>query len=248
VDQFLAPSRFTAGIHAARGFPWLIEHLPLFIDRVDEEWRRPGPRPQERPYFLFVGRLERIKGVQTLIALWDQMPDLDLLVVGTGTYAAELHAQATANSRIRFLGPLTQKQLGPLYYHALACLVPSITYETFGLTCIEAFARKTPAIVRDLGGLPEIVRDTGGGFVYRSEKELLDALHRVASSPELRARLGENGYQAFIRLWTREAHLEMYFDFLRRAALRKFGTVPWEEPCDRISDACWTGGNASYFQ
>ena len=51
---------------------------------------------------------------------------------------------AAANPRIRFLGPKSQKQLGALYYHANAVLVPSITYETFGLIIIEAFAGKRP--------------------------------------------------------------------------------------------------------
>jgi glycosyltransferase involved in cell wall biosynthesis len=206
-----------------------VDYLPLFIERTDDDWQHPGPRPQERPYFLFVGRLEHIKGLQTLIALWDQVPDSDLLVAGTGTCETELRAQAAGNLRIRFLGPQPQGQLGPLYYHALACLVPSITYETFGLICIEAFARKTPVIVRDLGGLPEVVASSQGGFVYRSDEELLEAIRRIASSPDLRAELGENGYRAFVGKWSCEAHLELYFDCLRKTARRKFGRVPWEE-------------------
>ncbi len=241
VDQFLAPSRFTAAMHAERGFARPMAHLPLFIDRVDGDWQEPGPRPQERPYFLFVGRLERIKGLHTLIALWERAPDCDLLVAGTGTCETELRARASGNPRIRFLGPQSQRQLGPLYYHALACLVPSITYETFGLTSVEAFARKTPAIVRDLGGLPEVIRESGGGFVYRTDEELLDALRRVASSPALRAELGENGYRAFVREWSREAHLERYFEFLRGAAVRKFGRVPWEGAEEAEGTACVAG-------
>ena len=90
VDQFLSPSRFTARMHAERGFPCPVDYLPLFSDRVDGDWQHPGVRPQERPYFLFVGRLEYIKGLQTLIALWKRVPNHDLLVVGTGSYEAEL--------------------------------------------------------------------------------------------------------------------------------------------------------------
>jgi len=206
-----------------------MEHLPLFIDRADDDWQHPGPRPRVRPYFLFVGRLERIKGLHTLIALWDQVPECDLLVAGTGTCEAELRAQAAGNPRIRFLGSQSQRQLGPLYYHALACVVPSLTYETFGLICLEAFARKTPAIVRDLGGLPELIHESGGGLIYGADAELLDALRQVSSSPDRRAELGENGYQAFVRCWSREAHLEQYFNTLGNAAVRKFGGLPWED-------------------
>jgi glycosyltransferase involved in cell wall biosynthesis len=246
VDQFVSPSRFTARMHAERGFPQPVEHLPYFIDRADQDWMNPGPRPQERPYFLFVGRLEIIKGLQTLIELWQNVPDFDLLVAGTGTYDASLRAQAASNPRIKFLGPKPQRELGALYYHALACLVPSITYETFGLINIEAFARKTPVIARDLGALPEVIHDGNGGFVYRTDAELLAAMRRIASSPAVRSELGENGYRAFIQYWSREAHMEIYFGFLRRIAKRKFGCVPWEgedreEPAPALAAAAGRG-------
>ena len=227
VDQFLAPSRFTAGMHAERGFPYPLACLPNFIDRTDEDWLTPAPRLQEAPYFLFVGRLERIKGLQTLITLWDRVPGYDLLVAGTGTYEAELRSLAAHNPRIKFLGPLPQKELGSLYYHAMACLVPSIAYETFGMTSVEAFARKTPVIARDLGALPETVQDSGGGFLFRTDEELLAALHRIAGSPPLRAELGQKGYDGFLRWWSREAHMRLYFDFLEGAARKKFGGIPW---------------------
>jgi glycosyltransferase involved in cell wall biosynthesis len=227
VDQFVSPSRFTARMHAERGFPQPVAHLPYFIDPVDQDWQQPGPRPQERPYFLFVGRLELIKGLQTLAPLWDKVPDADLLVAGTGNYEAELRALAASNPRIRFLGARSQQELGALYYHALAAIVPSITYETFGMISIEAFARKTPVIVRDLGALPEAVTDSGGGFVYRSDEELLAALAGIAGSTELRADLGARGYDAFHRYWSRQAHMKLYFDFLENAARKKFGGIPW---------------------
>ncbi|MBI3950391.1 MAG: glycosyltransferase family 4 protein [Acidobacteria bacterium] len=228
VDQFVSPSRFTAGMHAERGFPQPVKPLPYFVDRVDQDWKNPRPRPQEKPYFLFVGRLELIKGLQSLIKIWERAPEADLLVVGTGTYEAQLRAQAAFNPRIKFLGPLAQRELGALYFHALACIVPSICYETFGIIIIEAFARKTPVLARDLGALPEVIHDSRGGFVYRTDEELLAAMQRLASSPALRSELGEKGYHAFVRWWSREAHLELYFDFLRKAAMKKFGYVPWE--------------------
>jgi glycosyltransferase involved in cell wall biosynthesis len=230
VDQFVSPSRFTARMHADRGFPMPVAHLPYFIDPVDEDWIHPQPPPQEKPYILFVGRLELIKGLQTVIPLWDKVPDLDLLVVGGGNYSDELRTLAGSNPRIRFLGPMSQKQLGALYYHATAVVVPSITYETFGIIIIEAFARKTPVIVRNLGALPEVVEDSGGGFSYHTDEQLLDAIHKLSGSPGLRRQFGENGYRAFRRMWDREAHMKLYFDFLRNAALRKLGCVPWESP------------------
>jgi glycosyltransferase involved in cell wall biosynthesis len=93
---------------------------------------------------------------------------------------------------------------------------------------IEAFARKTPVIARDLGALPEVIQDSGGGFVYRTDEELLASMERIAGSPELRAELGQRGYCAFLRWWCRDAHLQLYFDFLNSRAMKKFGGIPWQ--------------------
>ena len=236
VDQFVSPSRFTARMHAERGFSEAVAQLPYFIDRVDDEWRNPGPPPHDKPYFLFVGRLEKIKGLQTLIQLWSKIADYDLLVAGTGLEEEVLRAQAATNPGIKFLGPLSQSQLGAFYGHALACIVPSLTYETFGIIIVEAFARKTPVIVRDLGALPEVVNDSGG-FIYREDHELLRAIEKIGTSPELRDQLGKKGYEAFLANWSREAHLKLYFDFLRRIAIKKFGAVPWETEGEKLQVA-----------
>ena len=236
VDQFVSPSRFTARMHAERGFSQPVGHLPYFIERVDHEWKNPGPRPQGKPYFLFVGRLEVIKGLQTLIKVWNRVPNADLLVAGTGNYELELRRMAATNANIKFLGPLSQKDLGILYVHALACILPSITYETFGMIIIEGFARKTPVIVRNLGPFPEAVEDSGGGFIYNTDDELISAIDRLAASPKLRAELGEKGYDAFRQNWSKEAHLQLYFELLRRTAKQKFGYVPWEATGDEQKD------------
>ena len=202
-------------MHSERGFPCPVGHLPYFLDRVDSDWQRPGPRPHQGPYFLFVGRLEKIKGLHTLIEFWrKRKPGYDLLVAGSGNYESALREQAGSDPRIHFLGFRSQSELGALYFHALSCIVPSITYETFGIVTIEAFARKTPVIVRDLGALPEAVQDSGGGFVYRNDGELWQAMSAVAESPALREELGERGYQGFLRWWCREAHLRAYGELL----------------------------------
>ena len=229
VDQFLSPSRFSAKMHADRGFPQPLVCLPHFVDRTDDDWMHPVARPHARPYFLFVGRLELIKGLHTLIDLWRNIRDFDLLIAGTGTQEKALRARSAANPRIRFLGPVSQADLGGLYVHAVASIVPSLTYETFGMVVIESFARKTPVIVRDLGALPEVVEDSNGGFVYRNDEDLMAAIRQLGTAPTLRSELGENGYRAYLTWWSEEAHFKRYFELIQEIAMRKFGQVPWHE-------------------
>lgn len=225
VDRFLSPSDFCGRMHAERGFPYPVETLPYFMEPQDTDWQNPAPRSHPRPYFLFVGRLERIKGLHQLIDAWAQIHDWDLLVAGGGHEEVQLRAQASTNSRIRFLGSQSQQQLGALYTHAVATIVPSVTYETFGIILIESFARKRPVIVRDLGALPEVVSTSGGGLVFRSQDQLLDAIRTLGSSPDLASSLGARGYQAFTRLWTRPAHFDQYFQFIQDARHQRYGTT-----------------------
>ena len=223
VDQFTCPSRFGVQMHAERGFARPMKHLPLFADQTDAAEVRPHPGS----YFLCVGRLEPFKGVQDLLRAWHRMPGVDLLVAGTGSEDRRLRAQAAQNPGIKFLGAVPPDEIGSYYKHALACVAPSLTYETFGLTLVEAFSHKTPVVVHDVGALPEIVRQSGGGIIYRTEDELVEALFGIASSPGMRDQLGESGYQAFLRHWSRKAHLDLYFDLLAQTAKAKFGAVPW---------------------
>lgn len=229
VDRFLSPSDFCGRMHRDRGFPYPVETLPYFMERQDADWQYPAAPPQTRPYFLFVGRLERIKGLHTLIEAWNQIEDWDLLVAGSGTEEVQLRAQASSNPRIRFLGPQSQGELAALYTHAVATIVPSVTYETFGIIIIESFARKRPVIVRDLGALPEVVSTSGGGLVFRNQGQLLDAVRTLGARPEHASTFGARGYEAFLRLWTRPAHFDQYFQFIDDARRRRYGiTHEWQ--------------------
>jgi glycosyltransferase involved in cell wall biosynthesis len=232
IHRFLSPSRFTSAMHASRGFPYPVDTLPYFLDRTDGDWRNPPPPPHPRPYFLFVGRLERIKGLHTLIDAWQHVTGWDLLVAGTGSAEADLRRQAASNPRVRFLGSQTQKVLASLYYHAVATIVPSVTYETFGMILIESFARRTPVIVRDLGALPEVVQDSGGGFTYRDEAGLLAAVRRLAEDRALRDSLGVLGYDAFLRDWTRDAHFQRYAGHINEVRRSVYGIT---EECQLTS-------------
>jgi len=87
----------------------------------------------------------------------------------------------------------------------------------FGLVVLEAFARGTPAVVHDLGALPELVEDSGGGLVYRTQDELVTALERLRTDPAARDALGAKGRDAWQRLWSEERHLDAYFEAIEEA-------------------------------
>ncbi len=79
-----------------------------------------------------------------------------------------MHRLAEGLANVHFEGRLDSAQVAALFRGALAVAVPSLVYETFGYVVLEAFAEKTPVVVRDLGALPELVAESGGGLVFRT--------------------------------------------------------------------------------
>lgn len=225
IDAFIAVSRFSRQKHLDMGLSVSapIEHIPYFVP-----WPDHAPEPtsdagtsQPRPYFLFVGRLEKLKGVQVLIDAFKHYRNADLLIVGDGSYEAEVRAQAQGLGHVRFLGRMPYEQLQALFRDAIALLVPSVGYETLGIVILEALVQRTPVIVHNLGALPEIVEQSGGGLIYNNESELLEALETLRLDTGLRGDLGERGQKACFKYWTPEAHLPQYLGLVERIAAQK---------------------------
>ena len=215
VDRFIAPSRFTRDRHLGSGIDRPFDVLPHFLP--EPALATTATSPHHRPYFLFVGRLTKEKGLQTILPAFAGAAGADLLIAGAGDHEPELRAAAQDHPRVHFLGPQAYDRLRPLYRHAIALIVPSICYEVFGLVLIEAFAEGTPVIARDRGGMSEVVEQSRGGFTFRTDEELTRAIHRLETDPGERSRLGRNGYEAYRRLWSEEPHLTGYFEIIEHA-------------------------------
>jgi glycosyltransferase involved in cell wall biosynthesis len=207
VDLFLAPSEFTAQRHREAGIA-PVQVLPLFS--ILDPGAPAGDAVIPAPRFLFVGRVTASKGIAGLLAQFAKLPAYELTVVGEGDLRAGLERQYAEHANIRFLGQIPQDELTLLYRGATALVFPSLAPETFGLSIAEAFACGTPAIVRDAGGSRELVDATGGGIVYRTDAELLQALHKVAGDSGLRAQLGQRARAGFTRLYTQQRHVDAY--------------------------------------
>jgi glycosyltransferase involved in cell wall biosynthesis len=221
VDAFVAMSAFSRDKHREFGFPREMEVLPYFLPESEEPPREALPRPHARPYFLFVGRLERIKGLDDVIPVFDRYTDADLVVVGDGTHAPQLKEIAGQNRRVRFVGRLPERDLHAYYQHAIASLVPSTGYETFGITLIESFRMRTPVIARRIGPFPDIVYTAAAGDLFTSPDELELAMRRLQGNAAWRDELGARGYEAYRAHWSDRAVIPQFLDIVDRAAARR---------------------------
>jgi glycosyltransferase involved in cell wall biosynthesis len=220
VDTFISPSRFGSDIHRQMGFDAPIVCLPNFVPATQAV--QPIPTlpidATAEPYFLFVGRMEKVKGLQTLVPVFSRYRKARLLIAGTGNYESQLRELAQGSPNIHFLGYQSGQQLQILYRQAVAVIVPSLCAEVFPLVILEAFREKTPVIARNLGGMPEMLQESGGGFTYDTEEELVGTLDHLLVNPSLRDELGQRGYQAYRQHWTVEAHLERYLELISEIA------------------------------
>ena len=229
VDAFISPSRFAADMHMKMGLQIPTMHIPMFVPRPPDSVHQAATSKRHgnavRPYFLFVGRLEKIKGLQNVIPIFMEYHHADLLIAGTGKYQKVLQGLAMANPRIKFLGELAYEELCALYSKASAVIVPSLCYETFGQVIVEAFSMKVPVIVKKIGALQEIVAESGGGILYQEDSDLIKAMELLRTDPGLQNELGERGYAAYLKYWTEDHYLEKYFKLISEIEIKK-GLVP----------------------
>jgi D-inositol-3-phosphate glycosyltransferase len=178
-----------------------------------------GPRPtrelrlrlglRDARVILFAGRLERLKGAETLLeafAILQRQPPvtqpLALIVIGDDSHNGATESQADGGERrrleavaarlgiagsIRFMGAVAQGALATYLSLADVCVVPSYT-ESFGLVALEAAACGTPVVAARVGGLPAIVKDGLTGYTIPGQQPRLYAerIGQLLQDDELR--------------------------------------------------------------
>ena len=158
---------------------------------------------------LFAGRLEPLKGADTLltaVARLGEEPRFDdviTLVIGddssdgkaAGGERRRLEAVAGTHGlggRVRFLGAVEHEDLADYYDLADICVMPSLT-ETFGLVALEAQALGTPVVASAVGGLTEVVADGDTGILVAAGQPdaFAEAIATLLDDPVLRRRMGD---------------------------------------------------------
>lgn len=219
VDAFVARSAFSRAKHLEYGFPRDMDVLPYVLPDVPDDSALPRPHP--RPYFLYAGRLERIKGVDDLIHAVPGDLDADVLIAGGGEQSEALRQLAAGHPRITFVGRIDPDALAAYYRHALAVIVPTRGYETFGLVAAEALLHGAPVLVRRMGPLPEFIGRTGGGECFATREELATLLRRFAAHPDEARALGARGRERLRATWGGEVAVDALLGIIEQARQRR---------------------------
>jgi phosphatidylinositol alpha-mannosyltransferase len=178
---------------------------------------------------LFVGRLDKRKGLKYLIKVYAQVkkavPEARLLVVGA--YDKEDKAEFVLYARkhrlrdVRFIGHVPEEDLPRYYRTCHVFCAPSTGFESFGIILLEAMAAGKPIVASDIAGYRGVLEDGKEGLLIppEDERRLADALICLLKEPALRERMGHQGQdKATDYSWQKVAQqiLEYYQELLER--------------------------------
>lgn len=204
--------------------------VPLGVDLPAGE---AAPGGEGGRMVLFVGRLERRKGIHTLLEaipiVLNSVADVRFEIVGRDCGAEdyqswrqwwERHAEPSSRKAdVKFHGELPQEELARKYQTCDVFVAPSL-YESFGLVYLEAMARAKPVVACRVGGVPEVVLDGETGLLVPPEDPhaLAEAILLLLRDDPLRERLGRAGQQRYRALFTALAMANRTLELYQRVA------------------------------
>jgi glycosyltransferase involved in cell wall biosynthesis len=166
IDKFICVSNFQKSKMLEAGIPeQKLEVLYNFVPINDG-----SSHVINGNYLLFFGRLEKLKGIHTLIEAMMYHPDKKLIIAGEGPYEEALKRLVDLNNlseRVEFHGFVTGSKLWELVHNSKAVMVPSEWYENCSMTVLEGKSFSKPIIASSIGGITEQIHDGIDGFLHK---------------------------------------------------------------------------------
>ena len=216
IDAFVVPSEFTMGKLEEYGIPAdRLHHIPTFFNL-----REKDPEVEYRPFFLFVGRIEKPKGLMTLVdAFAGTEHSLKIIGFSNDGYEDELKAHLRGRPHhIEFLGRKTFPEIVPYLKSCLCTIVPSEWYDNFPNVVLESYAFKKAVIATDFGSLKSMVQDgrTGLLFKYKDAEDLRRKVAAMGGNPDEARRMGLAAYRQIEGEYSPQVHYGKLMDLFRK--------------------------------
>lgn len=226
------------GIH-----PKKIKIIPLGIPIPDIQ---PGKQANPRPLILFVGRLEKRKGVHVLIEaaphILKAIPDAEIVIIGRDSFISNHDVSFAGLSgrsfkeqlvkmipdeyreRVKFLGYVSNEELSGYYRNCDVFVAPSL-YESFGLIYIEAMSYAKPVIGCGVGGVPEVIQDGVTGILVPPQDalKLANAVVGILKDKPRAFKIGQAAREYARKYFSRDAMVENTVDAYAQVCQLKAG-------------------------
>jgi phosphatidyl-myo-inositol alpha-mannosyltransferase len=183
-------------------------HYVLTPNGVESARFRDAPADEDPDRkVLFLGRIERRKGLETLIQAMARLRDLDATLLIAGAGPQEAHCRRLAAQLqvpTRWLGRVPDHELGAVYKSARVYCAPGLGGESFGIVLIEAMAAGTPLVCSDLDGFRAVAAGVGELVPPGDPGVLADALKVVLTDDSAAERMRVDGLRiAAMYDWSR---------------------------------------------
>jgi glycosyltransferase involved in cell wall biosynthesis len=206
VDHFIAVSEFMARKMREIGVP--AEKITTVYNFVDTE--KFTPAKEHGSYVLYFGRLERTKGLITLLNAMKQVPDIKCKIAGDGSARQEIVDFITRNNmdNVELIEFTSGGALAELVHGSICTLIPSEWYENCPMSVLESLAWGRPIIGSRIGGIPELIRDDEDGLLVEpgDANGLAAAIERLGTDPALALRMGKSGRNKAEALFSAAQH------------------------------------------
>lgn len=173
-DLFLPPSQFMADTCIAGGYDK--NKFKVLCNFIDLE-KVKNPCFEKEDYYVFLGRLTKVKGIRTLCKAAKNLP-YKLIVIGGGELEEELIKEYNTFSNIEFLGQKDWNSFRSILEKARFMVIPSECSENNPLTVIEAQSLGTPVLGAHIGGIPELIEEGVSGMTFESGN-VKDLKHKI---------------------------------------------------------------------
>jgi glycosyltransferase involved in cell wall biosynthesis len=214
VDYYFTLTEFARQKFIAAGWPAeKIAVKPNFV--------YPDPRPGTGAggYAVFVGRLSPEKGIGTLLEAWRQLPEpIPLKIVGQGPDEERVRQFAERHPHVELLKFRPLPEVLDIVGEAAFLVMPSLWYETFGRTIVEAYAKQTPVVASRHGAIAELVEDGVTGMLFEpgNASELAAKAAALWRHPNLPA-IRRAARETFERRYQADANYQQLMQIYRRA-------------------------------
>lgn len=222
INAFVFPSSFTMRKYISAGFDENRLHtIPTFFNFKNS---KVDSKISHEDYALFVGRLEKEKGIELLIdAFIHAEKNLKIIGFGDAEFEKKLKDKISkSNKKIEFLGRKNFDEIVPYLSSCLFTCVPSLWYENLPNTVLESYAYKKAVLANNIGSLPEFVTDsTGYIFNADSKESLVNSINSAFSDKIKTIKKGENGYDLLTNVLSPQNHYNQLIA-LFNSTIRKF--------------------------
>ena len=197
---------------------------------ISQMFKTPTKSKTKGLKVLFVGRLERRKGIDVLLKaiplVLSEIDSVIFSIIGSDPddFSKTFLQNSILKKKVLFKGKVSEEELRLAYQECDIFVAPSY-YESFGLIYLEAMSFAKPTIGTKAGGIPDVIVDNETGRLIEpgDHQALAEAIIQLANSPEIRLKMGTSGQKRVEALFSTRAMSESTIEHFQELLLdRKF--------------------------